>query len=115
MIIISGWIEIAPSDVDEALASSQAYITPVREWDGCLDYAWTADKIIPGRIYIYERWETEAALAAHLKGENYLNMRNHMGQYKAVGAEILKHRIDLSEPVYDETGTPRADFFTVRD
>jgi hypothetical protein len=24
----------------------------------------------------------------------------------------LKYRIDLAEPVYDETMTPRADFFT---
>ncbi len=115
MIIISGWIEIAADDVEEALDTSHPFITPVRDWDGCLDYAWTADKVIPGRIYIYERWETEEALAAHLKGENYLNMRKHMGQYKATGAEILKHRIDLSEPVYDDSGTPRADFFTVSD
>ena len=29
-----------------------------------------------------------------------------------VGTDTKKYRCDLSEPVYDETFTPRADFFT---
>jgi quinol monooxygenase YgiN len=113
MIIISGWIELEPGQVKDALEKAEPYITPVRVQEGCLDYAWTEDRIIPGRIYIYERWETQEALAKHLVGENYLNMRNHMGQYGSKGADILKYRIEVAEPVYDQTGTPRADFFTV--
>ncbi len=112
MIIISGWIQIDPDKVDEALERGIPFITPVRDWDGCLDYAWTADKVVPGRICVYERWETEAALASHLAGKNYRDMRDHIGGYGATAAEILKHRVDLSEPVYDDSGTPRADFFT---
>ena len=112
MIIIAGWIEMDPSKVEEALEGGVPFVTPVREQKGCLDYTWTADRVIPGRIYVYERWETEEALAAHLAGPNYRNMRDHMGQFGMTGADILKYRIDLAEPVYDETGTPRADFFT---
>ena len=33
-------------------------------------------------------------------------------QYEIHDTDILKYRIDHAEPVYDETGTPRADFFT---
>jgi hypothetical protein len=29
-----------------------------------------------------------------------------------VGADNKKYRCDLAEPVYDDTHTPRADFFT---
>jgi len=29
-----------------------------------------------------------------------------------VGTDVKKYRCDLSEPVYDATMTPRADFFT---
>jgi quinol monooxygenase YgiN len=112
MIIVSGWIQLDPAKVAEALAAAAPFIRPVREWDGCLDYAWNADGIEPGRVYIYERWADEASFAAHLAGENYRNMRAHMGQYGAQAAEVLKYRIDLAEPVYDDTGTARADFFT---
>ncbi len=112
MIIIAGWIRMAPEKVEEALSKGAAFISPVREQEGCLDYTWTADRVDIGRIYVYERWENEESLARHLKGPNYLNMRDHIGAFGAQPGEILKYRIDLAEPVYDETGTPRADFFT---
>ncbi len=33
-----------------------------RETAGCLDFAITADLIDPGRVNIFERWESQAAL-----------------------------------------------------
>lgn len=113
MIIIAGWVEIGdPARVAEALEGGKAFMTPVRAQKGNLDYTWTADRVIPGRIYVYERWEDEPSLATHLAGQNYRNMLGHMGQFGLKGMDILKYRIDLAEPVYDSTGTPRADFFT---
>ena len=85
MIIVSRWIQLDPAKVAEALTAAEPFIRPVREWDGCLDYAWNADGIEPGRVYVYERWADEASFAAHLAGENYRNMRAHMGQYGAPG------------------------------
>jgi hypothetical protein len=39
-------------------------------------------------------------------------MRTFLGSCGLVAADNKKYRCDLSEPVYDETRTPRADFFT---
>ena len=39
-------------------------------------------------------------------------MRDNIGSYGITGSEVHKYRVDLMEPVYDETMTPRADFFT---
>jgi hypothetical protein len=41
-------------------------------------------------------------------------MRTALGQIGLKGADNKKYRVDLSEPVYDPTMTPRADFFTER-
>ena len=41
-------------------------------------------------------------------------MRDTLGKYGITGAETLKYQIDLQEPVYDETGVARADFFTAK-
>jgi quinol monooxygenase YgiN len=35
---------------------------------GCLDFAITADLVDPGRIDIFERWETQAAVEAFRGG-----------------------------------------------
>ena len=37
------------------------------------------------------------------------------GSFGLIAADTKKYRVDLEEPVYDETFTPRADFFTAED
>ena len=61
-------------------------------------------------MYVYERWESQEALAAHFAGPHYLNMRNTIASFGLRGADVLKYRPAQSEPVYDAQGVPRADF-----
>ena len=79
---------------------------------GCLAYCFAPDPGVPGRIQVYELWADEASLAAHFTHPNYLNMRDWLGSVGLKGADNKKYRVDLAEPVYDDTRTPRADFFT---
>ena len=65
-----------------------------------------------GRVLVFEEWENEADFAAHLAGPQYRGMLGHMQGYTILNAVTRKHRVTLSEPVYDPTGVPRADFFT---
>jgi hypothetical protein len=39
-------------------------------------------------------------------------MRDTMAAHGLRGASVLKYRIERSEPVYDRSGRPRADFFS---
>ena len=112
MILIAGTVDVDPEQRDAALEAARPHMEATRAQKGCIDYVWSADLLVPGRIYVYERWEGESALDAHFKGPHYLNMRNTIAAYGLRGADVLKHRPAVSEPVYDQTGTPRADFFT---
>ena len=111
-ILIAGTVDVDPERVEEALEAGKPHMAATRAQAGCLDYQWSADRLTPGRIYVYERWESEAALKAHFDGPHYLAMRDTIAAHGLRGADTLKFRVDLSEPVYDETFTPRADFFT---
>ena len=62
MLIIAGHIEVDPDDRDEAVAVMRDLVTRARDAPGCLDLAITADPIDPGRINVFERWESQAAL-----------------------------------------------------
>jgi hypothetical protein len=33
---------------------------------GCIDYVLSADPLEPGRVYLFERWESKEHLAPHL-------------------------------------------------
>ena len=111
-IIIAGTIDLPPEKRDEALEAGKPLMEPVRAWKGCLDYVWSADPLTPGRIYVFERWETTEDLAAHLEGPHYLAMRNSMGGFGLLGVDVSKFEVARQEPVYDPTGKARADFFT---
>ena len=39
-------------------------VEKARQADGCLDFAMTADLLDPGRLNLFERWESQEALKA---------------------------------------------------
>jgi quinol monooxygenase YgiN len=73
---------------------------------------WCADAAEPGRVWVYERWADTPSFAAHLAGPWYSQMLAVLGRHGLRGASVAKYRVDKTEPVYDATGKPRADFFT---
>ncbi|MEZ5558994.1 MAG: putative quinol monooxygenase [Pseudomonadales bacterium] len=112
-IIISGTVDLPPERLDDALKAARPLIEGALTEEGCLDYDWCPDPRHPGRIRVFERWTSEAALAAHFRSHWYHDMRAAIGSFGLLGAETYKYRVDVSEPVYDETMTARADFFTL--
>lgn len=112
MIIIAGSLDFDPGQREEALSASADLVLATRQQVGCLDYVWSPDPVVPGRVYVFERWEDEGALKAHFEGSNYWDMRKALGQYGKLKTDIWKYRPDCIERVYDKEGTPRADFFT---
>ena len=111
MIIIAGSIRLDPAQVEEALEAGWPHIEGARGQRGCLAYRWTLEPREPGRVEVFERWQDEAALAAHLAGPHYRSMLATLGAHGLQGAEVEKYRIDRQGAVYDEQGKPRADFF----
>lgn len=111
-IIVAGTVDFSPEDAARALAEATDMMRDTRSQNGCRAYVWSADPTTAGRVYVYENWESEAALAAHLAGPFYRGMLGILQKHNIRGVEVLKHRVTLSEPVYDPDGVPRADFFT---
>jgi quinol monooxygenase YgiN len=64
MIIVAGHINVEPEQRESYLAGCVTVVEQARETAGCLDFAITADLIDPGRIDIFERWESQAAVEA---------------------------------------------------
>lgn len=114
MIIIAGTIDLAdPSRIEEAIAGAKPLQQATRDDEpGCRAYVFSPDPCVAGRIVVYELWDDEASLAAHFKHQNYFNMGAMLNEIGLAGADNNKFRCDLKEPVYDDTRTPRADFFT---
>ena len=90
-IIISGTVDMPPENVEPALAAGRELIEGALTEPGCLDYDWCPEPTTPGRIRVYERWESEAALAAHFQSplvsphaRNPGRVRHHGGRYRKI-------------------------------
>ncbi|NHN39213.1 antibiotic biosynthesis monooxygenase [Pseudomaricurvus alcaniphilus] len=111
-VIINGTVDFKPEDAVAVLKDAAELMAATRQQTGCRHYVWSLDPAVPGRVYVYENWESVADLAAHLAGHFYTDMVQVLGRYEMLATDILKYRIDHAEPVYDDQGVPRADFFS---
>ena len=66
MVIVGGTFEVDPGLREQFLANREAMMRASRAEPGCLEYTYAADPIEPGRVVLYERWESQEALDVHL-------------------------------------------------
>jgi quinol monooxygenase YgiN len=62
MVIVAGHITVEPQQRESYLAGCVSVVERARGAAGCLDFAITADPIDPGRVNVFERWESQEAL-----------------------------------------------------
>ena len=62
IVIVAGHITVEPQQRESYLAGCVSVVERARGVAGCLDFAITADPIDPGRVNIFERWESQTAL-----------------------------------------------------
>ncbi len=62
MIIVAGWLQVAAGDRERYLAAVADVAVQARRAPGCLDFVQAADPLLPERITIFERWESDEDL-----------------------------------------------------
>jgi quinol monooxygenase YgiN len=68
VIIVGGTFEVEPDQREEFIASRHDLMRASRAEAGCLEYTFSADPIEPHRVLLFERWESQSDLDAHLSG-----------------------------------------------
>ena len=62
MVIVAGHITVEPQQRESYLTDCVSVVEQARGAAGCLDFAITADPTDPGRVNVFERWESQEAL-----------------------------------------------------
>jgi quinol monooxygenase YgiN len=96
MLIVAGHFDVDPARREQFINDRVAIIGVSRAEEGCISYAFSADPIEPGRVLLFERWESKAALAAHLSG---LQSAPAATDIAVLGAEIQQYEISDIGPV----------------
>ncbi|SCF41738.1 Quinol monooxygenase YgiN [Micromonospora purpureochromogenes] len=88
MLIVAGSLYVDPAGRDAYLASCAEVVRQARSAPGCVDFAISADLVEPGRINVYERWDSDDQLLA-FRGSGPAEE-----QVAAIlGAEVHRYRI----------------------
>jgi quinol monooxygenase YgiN len=94
VVIVAGHLIVDPNGRESYLASCVSVVEQARRAPGCLDYALTADLVDPGRIDIFERWESQAAVEL-FRGSGSSDEQNSMiisasvAEYDVAGTRFL--------------------------
>lgn len=62
MIIVAGHLSVEPSKREAYLAGCVEVVERARREAGCLDFTLGADLVDPGRINIFERWDSRQSV-----------------------------------------------------
>ena len=112
LVVVEAWFTVGdPAQRDALVARTADNQRATREGEpGCLAYCFAADPVHDDLIQVYELWESEESLHAHLQHPNYFEMRNLLAAGGLVSADSRKHRIDRTAPVYDSDHKPSGHF-----
>ena len=83
MVIVAGHLIVEASERAAYLEGCAEVVDQARRTAGCLDFAICGDLVDPGRVNVFERWESQAAVEAFRGG----------GPSEEQGAAILSGRV----------------------
>ena len=95
MIIIAGTLTVAAADRDAYLDTVRDVAAGARNAPGCHDFVQAPDPIDPGRINIYERWESDEDLLAYRSSGSEDDAGAETPDI--LGADVAKYRISAVE------------------
>jgi quinol monooxygenase YgiN len=94
MLIVAGKLYVHPQERDRWVAAHDEVTITARSQPGCLDLHLSADPLEPGRINLFEQWESEAALQA------WRGVADPPPKPEILDASIQKHQISSSGPPF---------------
>jgi quinol monooxygenase YgiN len=63
-VIVAGHVMVEPDRREHYLGDCVEVVRQARTSAGCLDFAISADLVDPGRVNVFERWESQSAVEA---------------------------------------------------
>lgn len=111
-IVIAATMQLDPELAEHIILGLRPVIDEVLADPDCQAYTWALDPFAPGRVQVFEQYTDSAALARHFAMPGVRGLRKQLESAGPIHVISTKYRVDHFEPVLDETGKPRPDFFS---
>ena len=94
MILVTGYLTIAPEHRATAEAAIATLVPLTEAEEGCITYRYAADLLIPERINIWEQWESDEAMTAHMGAPHFAEFMAAIGP--CIGGDVAVDRHDVA-------------------
>ena len=94
MIVIAGKIQVKPERRDEARKAALDMVEATRREAGCVSYAFYADLVEPATFFLFEEWESDAALGAHFQTEHMARFQQQAPAFLAAPPTIKRYVVE---------------------
>lgn len=98
-VIVSGWIDFDPTQRDEALRHFAVVVAQSRQEPGCIDYVFSPDPELPGRVRVFEHWDSDQALTEHLTLPHVQRLREAIASLTRTGRSMTHSTVTASRPM----------------
>ena len=102
-VVVAGWMDFVEGDRERALAAFVEVARISRAEPGCVDYVFTADPELPGRVRVFEHWVDQASLTEHLTLPHVLSLREALAGFTRTGRSMSHHTLRESRPMGSTT------------
>lgn len=99
MLIVLAKAKLGADSMAAARAAIADMVAASNAEDGCIAYAFTEDMLQPGVIHIVEKWQDEAALAAHFATPHMAAFGASIAGLDFEVIEAVKFHADEGSPV----------------
>jgi quinol monooxygenase YgiN len=100
MLIVAGTIQIDPAQRGAADAAFDKVCAATLRESGCIAYQAYSDRGDPGVIFIFEKWESPAALKAHFQTPHMAEFMQAMGGFGVKGMDMKRYEVSSEGPVF---------------
>jgi quinol monooxygenase YgiN len=99
MLIIAGTLDLPPENRAKLLEAAEPLMRASEAEDGCHVYLMMADPFDAGRVRIFERWDSEEALASHFATPHMAEFGGALGGLGITGSDLTKYQISSEGPL----------------
>jgi len=97
MLIVAGTMMIDPGHVERLRSAAIDVVMATRQEEGCHEYVFSEALDDPGRIEIFEKWESAEHLAAHLETAHVAEFRAELERVQVRSREFYRYEVASAE------------------
>ncbi|WP_366927664.1 putative quinol monooxygenase [Aeromicrobium sp.] len=89
-------MDFEPGDREEALRHFSDLVVASRCESGCLDYVFSPDPDVPGRVRVFEHWDSDASLTTHLTLPHVAKLGKALAPLTRIGRSLTHSTVAVS-------------------